>query len=145
MLTALITIQLIEMPWKEEDKWVQYHDAQKQFKVPFIMYADSESILEPIEKNSRVTCTERINRHVPSGFCVYSKFAYGDVLDSLKGYREKSCVEKFVDHIEEDENMLSRLYPEKPMILFSEVLQREHEEATECHICMKPFDDLEKN
>ena len=63
----------VEMPWKEEDKWVQYHDGQKQFKVPFIMYADFESILEPMEKNSK----GRVNKHVPSGFCVYSKFAYG--------------------------------------------------------------------
>ena len=32
-----------EMPQREEDKWVQYHDGQKQFKVPFIMYADFEN------------------------------------------------------------------------------------------------------
>ena len=30
----------VEMPCKEEDKWVQYHDGQTLLKVPFIMYAD---------------------------------------------------------------------------------------------------------
>ena len=43
----------IEMPQREEDKWVQYHDGQKQFKVPFIMYADFESILEPMKKEKK--------------------------------------------------------------------------------------------
>ena len=52
----------IEMPWKEKDKYDQYHNGEKQFKVPFIMYADFESILEPMEKNSR----GRVNKHVPS-------------------------------------------------------------------------------
>ena len=129
------------MPWKEEDKYVQYHDGQKQFKVPFIMYADFESILEPMEKNSK----GRVNKHVPSGFCVYSKFAYGDVPDPLKAYRGKDCVERFVDHIEAEVKRLHSLVPEQPMIPLTEVLQREYEEASTCHICMKPFDDPEKN
>ena len=53
MANASITRQSNRDAIKEEDKWVQYHDGQKQFKVPFIMYADSESILEPMEKNSK--------------------------------------------------------------------------------------------
>ena len=39
-----------EMPWKEEDKWVQYDAGQNQFKVPFAMYADFESILKPMDE-----------------------------------------------------------------------------------------------
>ena len=36
----------IEMP--ESGSVVKFHDGQNQFKVPFIMYADFESILQPI-------------------------------------------------------------------------------------------------
>ena len=43
----------VEMPHREEDKYVQYHYGQKQFKVPFIMYADFESILEPMENRQQ--------------------------------------------------------------------------------------------
>ena len=46
--------------------------------------------------------TDRITRHIPSGFCVYSKFSYGDVKDPLEIYRGKDCVEIFVNHIEEE-------------------------------------------
>ena len=85
-----------EISWKEKDKWVQYHNGQKQLKVPFIMYAGFESILEPMEKNSK----GRVNKHVPLGFAVYSKFAYGNVPDPLKAYRRKRLCRKtwaFID------------------------------------------------
>ena len=39
----------IKMP-TEKEKWLQYHDGQNQFKVPFILYADFESILKPIKQ-----------------------------------------------------------------------------------------------
>ena len=127
----------VELPHREEDKYVHYHDGQKQFKVPFIMYADFESILEPMEKNSKGI----VNKHTPSGWCVYSKFAYGDVPDPLKAYRGKDCVERFIDYIEMKVKSLYSLYPEKPMVPLTEVMQNEYEEASSCHICMKPFDN----
>ena len=128
------------MPYIEKDKHVQYHDGQKQFKVPFIMYADFESILEPMENNSKGL----VNKHVPSDFCVYSKFAYGDVPDPLKAYRGKDCVKRFVDYIEMEVKRLYNLYPEQPMIPLTEVMQNEYEEASFCHICMKSFDNPDK-
>ena len=58
----------IEMPHKKPI--VEYSDGQFQFKVSFIMYADFESILEPIQgpgNNSRISTTRGINVHVQSG------------------------------------------------------------------------------
>ena len=36
-------------------------------------------------------------------------------------------------------------YPQQPMAELTDVLQREHNEATQCHICFKPFDDPQNN
>ena len=75
----------VEMPHK--NLIVQYSDGQFQFKVPFIMYADFESILEPIQgsgNNPRISSTRAINNHIPSGWCVRSEFAYGKVENPLK-------------------------------------------------------------
>ena len=58
---------------------VQHSDGQFQFKVPFIMYADFESILEPIQclgNDLRISSMRDINNHIPSGWCVGSEFAY---------------------------------------------------------------------
>lgn len=39
----------VEMP-SEKNKWLQYHYGQNQFKIPFMMYADFESILKPMDE-----------------------------------------------------------------------------------------------
>ena len=83
----------IEMP--KEGSFVEFHDGQNQFKVPFIMYADFEAILKPTKGfnfDQNKPYTKEINQHIPSGFCVNSMFAYGDVKDQLKVYRGRSVL-----------------------------------------------------
>ena len=67
----------VEMPSK--GSVVEFYDGQDQFKVPFMMYADFEAIQErvPGDPNEPYgkTYTKEVNRHIPSGFCIYSKFA----------------------------------------------------------------------
>ena len=90
----------IEMPNRKPI--VQYSDGQYQFKVPFMMYADFESILEPTQgasDNPNVSSTKGVNVHTPSGWCIYSKFAYGVIDNPLTQYRGPDCVEKFCEHI----------------------------------------------
>ena len=139
----------IKMP-TEKDKWLKYHQGQNQFKVPFMLYADFESILKPVNRDKMKTpkgasYTEKVNTHVPSGWCVHSKFAYGEVQDPLKVYRGEDCVEKFIEYIESEVKRLYAAYPQQPMTELTDVLQREHNEAAQCHICFKPFDDPQNN
>ena len=82
-----------EMPNKKPI--VEYSDGQYQFKVAFIMYADFESILEPIQdasNNPNVSSMRGVNIHTPSGWCVYSNFAYGKVTNPLTQYTEVRIV-----------------------------------------------------
>ena len=54
------------------------------------------------EQKGKTPYTENhihIKTYVPSGWCLYSTFAYGDALDPLKMYFRKYCVEKFVEHV----------------------------------------------
>ena len=80
-----------------------------------MLYADFESILKPVDEQYRekmntmkaegkdkTPYTEKINTHIPSGWCVHSTFAYGVVPNPLKMCRSKDCVEKFVEYIEEE-------------------------------------------
>ena len=84
---------------------VEFKDGQNQFKVPFIMYADFESILEPMDPvepgspNPRQPYTNEVNQHTPFGSCVYSKFAYGDVDNPPRTYRGKDYIETFCNYI----------------------------------------------
>ena len=109
----------VEMP--KQGSTVEFKDGQNQFKVPFIMYADFESILEPIfpaeprSPNPNQPYTNEVNQHTPSGWCVYSKFAYGDVDNPLRLYRGKDYIETFCNYIKEKAHRLYHMFPEKPM------------------------------
>ena len=128
----------VNMP-TEKEKWLKFHDGQYQFKVPFMLYADFESILKPVdeqyrdrmdatktERKDKASHTEKINTHIPSGWCVHNTFAYGDVPNPLKMYRGKDCVEKFVKYIEEDVKRLYETFPRQHMTKLIDVLKREH-------------------
>ena len=68
----------VKMPTGKK-KWLKFHDGQYQFKVPFMLYADFESILKPVDERYRekmntmraeikgkAPYTEKLNTHIPS-------------------------------------------------------------------------------
>ena len=121
---------------------VEYSDGQFQFKVPFIMYADFESILEPIQgplNDPTISSTRGVNNHVPSGWCICSEFAYKEVKDPLRLYRGKDCVRKFCDHVIGEAHHFYHAFPEKPMEPLMKAQWKDYKHASSCHICLKPF------
>ena len=132
----------VEMP--KDESMIEFYDGQGQFKVPFMMYLDFEMILKPIQGPSpdpSKRYTKEVNRHIPSGFCVYSKFTYGEVENPLRIYRGEDCAEKFCDHIKEEVKRLYHMFPEKPIDPLTVEKWREYRDADNCHICYKPFSD----
>ena len=82
------------------------------------MYADFEAILKPIEapkSNPEKSYTKETNPHILSGFCTYSKFAYGKVKNPWKLYRGKDCIKVFCNYIKNEAKRLYHMFPEKPM------------------------------
>ena len=119
-----------------------------------MVYADFESILKPVDerykekmnrmkagRKGKASYTEKRNRHVPSGWCVHSTFAYGDLPNPIKMYRGKDCVKKFVIYKEEEIKRLYATFPQRPMTGLTDVLKREHKAVEKCHICLKEFND----
>ena len=130
----------VEMPHK--NPIVQYSDGQFQFKVPFIMYADFESILKPIQgpgNDRMISSTRGINNHIPSGWCICSEFAYGKVENPLKLYRGKDCIKKFCDHVTGKAHRLYQSFPEVPMKPLTPKEMDRYKRSERCHICFKPF------
>ena len=96
---------------------LEYSNGKHQFKVPFVMYADFESILELIDgpsNNPNYSLTRGVNVHTPSGWCLNSKFAYGDLDNPTTQYRGPHCVEKFCEHIISEAKRLYSSFPEQP-------------------------------
>ena len=126
---------------------IEYSDGQYQFKVPFMMYADFESILEPIQgarNDPGISSTRGVNVHTPSGWCVYSKFVYGEVSNPCSQYRGLNCVEKFCEHVISEAERLYRSFPEKPTAPLSKLQIKGYNKVRDCHICFKPFGKNDK-
>ena len=106
------------------------------------MYADFESILEPIQgpgNNPQISSTRGVNIHTPSGWCIQSEFAYGEVKDPLKLYRGKDCVSKFCNHIITEARCLCNSFQEKLMEPLTKGQLKEYNHKSRCHICFGPF------
>ena len=135
----------VEMPTK--NPVVKYADGQYQFKVSFVIYADFESILVPVSgapNNPEMSSTRGINVHQLSGWCMYSTFAYGKVINPLKQYRGIDCVSKFCDTIMAEAKRLYESAPKKPMDKLTKEQNVEFVTAKECHICFKKISSKDR-
>ena len=55
--------QKVSLPG-DHDKWLKFKSHAKGLKDPFTIYADFECFLQ-----KSTTCTEKYQKHIPSGFC----------------------------------------------------------------------------
>ena len=135
----------VRVEMSKQGSTIEFKNGQNQFKVPLIMYTDFESILEPMgpvepgSPSSNQPYTNEVNQHTPSGWCVYSKFAYGDVDNPLRLYRGKDYIETFCNYIKGEARRLYHMFPELPMGPLTKKQWNKYKKATKCHICYKPF------
>jgi hypothetical protein len=108
-------------------------------KIPFVIYADFEAILEKIhtcEANPAESYTEKKQKHTPSGFCYYIKSDLKEYCPKL--YRGKGCAAVFTNNLIED---IKRIYDDffkkkKPMQGSVDL-----NAAGTCCICEGKFDE----
>ena len=112
-----------------------------------------ESILKPVnqqyreniyqletKRKGKMPCTENINTHGTSGWCVHITFSYGDVFDPLEMYCGIDCVERFMEHNKDGVMQLSPTFPQQPMTEFTGVVKTERKASEKFHLWLKEFD-----
>lgn len=133
----------IEMPTWETNK-VQFENYNKQLKVPFIIYADVESILKKPEENfCKSDSTTAYQQHEAYSIGYYFKCSYDDSKSYYKSERGPHCVDWFVREINgianDVESILKDVIPLN-MSLEDEVFFLI---SDECHICDQPYKENE--
>lgn len=119
-----------------------YVDFESILKLVDERYRDKMNQLK-VEREGKVLYMEKFNIYVLLGWCVYSKFVYGEVFDLMMVYCGEDCVEQFVDYLEKEVKRLYEFYLQQFMVELIEVLKREYEVVEECYICWKLFGDFE--
>ena len=129
---------------KGRDK-LTFTQTEHQLPLPFVIYADFESILEPVNTvlpNPLKPSTTVYQRHVPCGA------AYKIVSTDPKYNHEPvvftgpDSAEKFLDQLQIDVKQIrSYLKNKQPMLLTAEE-EEAYKSTTSCHICSMEFTDF---
>ena len=111
----------VEMPEKD-NKILKYNDVEKSMKVPFIIYADLQSLLEKINtchNNPEKSSTTKINKHAPSGCPLFTYCSFDTTKNKLDYYRGENCVKNvWLDLREHSTKKIN--YEKKEMIPLTE-------------------------
>ena len=82
----------------KNNKILKHNHGEKSLKVPFVIYADLESLLEKIlscQNNSKKSYTEKKAKHTPSGYSLFTNCFFEATKNKLDSYRGEDCMEMF--------------------------------------------------
>ena len=68
----------VEMPTKD-NSIIKYNQGEKSIKLPFVVYADLECLLEKMstcQNNPNKSSTTEINKHTPSGYSIFTHCSF---------------------------------------------------------------------
>ena len=85
----------VKMP-DEDKKILKYNPGEKSIKVPHIIYADLECLLEKIDtypNNPEKSYKEKKAKHTPSGYSLVACCSYDKSKSERRYYREEDCME----------------------------------------------------
>ena len=88
----------VEMPTKDNNT-IKYNHGEKSMKLPFVIYADLECLLEKMStciNNPNESSTTKINKHTPSGYSIFTHCSFDESKNKLNYYRGDDCMKKFV-------------------------------------------------
>ena len=107
----------MEMP-EEDNKILKYDHGEKFMKVPFIIYADLESLLEKMStchNNLKKSSTTKINKHTSSGYSLFTHCSFDTTKNKFDYYRGNNCMKNFCLNLREHATKLIN-YEKKEMI-----------------------------
>ncbi|XP_041351368.1 uncharacterized protein LOC121370296 [Gigantopelta aegis] len=133
--------QKVDMP-KDEDKWLYYKNVRKQLKVPYIVYADFECLQVPIsrcEKSPESSSTEKMTKHVPSGFAYKVVGLSPEHCKPLVTYRGLDATDKFVECMVKEQEDIEEKFKQCELMVMTGRDWQSFKTATQCHICKAPL------
>ena len=105
-------------------------------KVPFIIYAVLESLLEKMNtchNNPRKSPTTKINEHKAPGYSLFTHCSFDKTKNKLDYYRGKNCMKKFCLNLKEHATKIIN-YKKREMIPLTKEEKKIHREQKVCYI-----------
>lgn len=130
-----------ELP--EKGAVIKFKNYERKQNMPFVIYADFESILPRAgECNCGTDCTthnsdntETLHHHTPAAFAYYVVCSVNPTYNRYVSYRGLDCVDKFVDSIYKDVSDIKKILDVNTPMRFNPIDEINFASATRCHIC----------
>ena len=128
----------------ENGSMLIFNNHYKSEKVPFMIYADTESLIKSLqtcEPSPQGSYTKKYQKHEPISFSYYIK-CFDDIVfkpNKLRSYTGDGAMQNFVEWLEEDIKIIANI-PEVDMIFGKEEAERLNKE-TKCWICKGDLND----
>ena len=124
---------------------VKHNHGEKSMKVPFIIYADLECLLEKMStciNNLNESSTTKINKHTPSGYSIFTSCSFDESKNKLNHYRGKDCMKKFCKDLKEHATRIIN-HEKKKIIPLTKEEKINYNDQKVCYICKKEFDTID--
>ena len=118
---------------------ISFKHFERGQRVPFVIYADFESLLKPIsrcEPNPKISSTTKYQKHEPISFSYYMYIkCFEDTVCDLepRTYTGEDAIEKFIEWLEKDVKDICNIRKEN--MIFGEKEAEDFNNATDCWIC----------
>ena len=132
----------VEMPTKSNNI-IKYNHGEKSMKLPFVIYADLECLLEKMSScinNPNESSTTKINKHIPLGYSIFTHCSFNKSKNKLNYYRGKDCMIKFSKDLREHVSKIINCEKKKRIPLTTEE-KIYHNKQKICYICKKEFNN----
>lgn len=133
----------IRLP-SEEDKWLSFKNYNRKERVPFIVYADLECVLQKKQRKEDVK-SYMYQHHQVFSIAYYVHCSYDKSLSKFRCRRDSDCIKWFVEELKELAcSVKIILKTNVTMETLSKEQWKKFDSATHCHVCDKPFvqDDI---
>ena len=131
----------------EDNNILEYVPGKKSLKVPFIICADLECLLQKIEScqnNPKNSYTEKKAVHKASGYFLITCCSFDKSENERKYYRGKDCKKMFCNDLKEQANKIIN-YEMKEMIPLTIEEEESYENQEICYIFEKKFGTNKNN
>ena len=128
-------------------KILKYDPGKQSLKVPFIIYADLECLLQKTntcQNNPDKSYTEKKVEHIPSGYSLLTCCSFDKSKNEQKYYRGEDCMIMFCRDLKK-QSMKIINYEKKEMIPLTNERNESYENQKNCHICEQEFCTDENN
>ena len=136
----------VEMPTKNNNNIIKFHHGETSMKVPSVIYADLECLLKKMStciNNPNESSSTKINKHIPSGYSIFTSCSFDESKNKLNYYRGKECMKKFCEDLRIHATKIIN-YEKKKIIPLTTEEKINYNDPKVCYICEKEFGTIDK-